>query len=56
MIKEESLKMAKLNDGEEVVTSLSFACGTVFLGTRTRPKRLQARHRAAITLQGYKKL
>jgi hypothetical protein len=53
-IKEESLKIAKLKLGVEWVEefSLSFSStwGAAFLGTRTRPNMLQARHKPAITL------
>jgi hypothetical protein len=48
-IKEESLKIVKLKLGVEGF-SLSTTWGAAFLGTRTRPNMLQARHKQAITL------
>jgi hypothetical protein len=54
-IKEESLKIVKLKLGVAGVEwveefSLSSTWGAAFLGTRTSPNMLQARHKPAITL------
>jgi hypothetical protein len=56
-IKEESLKIVKLKLGLAGVEwveefSLSSTWGAAFLGTRTSPNMLQARHKQAITLHG----